>query len=326
MIVGGVAGGAIVAVIAILVILLTRGGGGPAYLQQARDALTPVIEANNQLSGAVQSLQPSSSGAAANTAVHSTMAALQGVQSTLSTLKPDSGDQQFAANAQAALSSELAFLTAAGSVLANPSSPSLSQLSSLGDDTKTKLQALDAQVPGVSESFPGASSIVTYAQAQSKAANTKSALRTFSDQVSGLLGQSVASFQQINQVFGQMQTAASGGVANISLAQAEASLASVIANRTALAASARTLSAPTPLATSVRAALTASFDDSLANDQAIQTCLNQANSGDFAVLSQSCLSSTGSGATTSNQAKQHFLSLYNQLRQSIGLPATTPSF
>lgn len=152
------------------------------------------------------------------------------------------------------------------------------------------------------------------------------ALTQFSGQVQALLNQSAPAYQQINQLFDQMQTAATGGTPDITLAQAEATINNVVANRTSLAASARTLNAPTPLAASVRDALVASYDDSLTNDQDINNCLNQANNGVFAIIFQGCLSSTAADSNASTAAKQHFFTLYNQLRQQIGQPATNQSF
>ena len=202
----------------------------------------------------------------------------------------------------------------------------LSQLGSLGVDTQTKLAAIDPQVPGASASFPGSTKLIAYAQNQASAASTKIALTQFSGQVQALLNQSAPAYQQINQLFDQMQTAATGGTSDMTLAQAEATINTVVANRTSLAASARTLNAPTPLAASVRDVLVASYDDSLTNDQDINNCLNQANNGVVAIIFQGCLSSTAAGSNASTAAKQHFFTLYNQLRQQIGQPATNQSF
>jgi hypothetical protein len=138
--------------------------------------------------------------------------------------------------------------------------------------------------------------------------------------VQALQDQSGPAYQQINQLFGQMQTAASGGTPSITLAQAEASITSVVSNRTSLAASARTLGAPTPLAASVRSALVAALDASLTNDQDINNCLNQANSGTVAIIFQGCLSATAANSNAATAAKQHFFTLYDQLRAEIGLP------
>ena len=201
----------------------------------------------------------------------------------------------------------------------------LAQLGSLGVDTQTKLQAIDAQIPGIAE-FPGSTRLIAYTQAKTTAASTKSALRQFSSQVQALLTQSGPAFQQINQLFARLQTAASGGTPTITIAQAEATLTTVIANRTALAASARTLNAPTPLAVWCEPALVAAMDASLTNDQDISNCLNQANNGTVAYIFQGCLSSTAADSNTATASKQQFTSLYNKLRQRIGQPATSEQF
>ena len=322
--VGAVAGLLVVA--AAVVLILSSGGSGPSYADRARTALAPVVRANEQLTGALSSLTPGSSANGAQTGVHDALSAVQVAQQQLSRLKAGSGDQQFADAAQTALSSELSFLNAAATVLRSPSSPSAASLSTLADETSSNLLALDVDVPGAAASFPGALAISTWAQQQTRAAATNASLRAFTSQVGSLISQSESSFQAINQVFGQMETAAQGGAVSITLSQAQASIGNVIANRNALAATAGTLPAPTALAGQVRAALVASFENSLADDRDIQNCLNQADTGAVAYVFQSCLTSTVSDATTATQAKQHFLSLYNQLRATIGEPSTQPSF
>ncbi len=157
-------------------------------------------------------------------------------------------------------------------------------------------------------------------------ARPSKALTQFNGQVQSLLTQSGPAYQQINQLFGQLQIAANGGTPSITLAQAEATISSVISNRTALEASAQTLAAPTPLAASVRGALVSAMQASLTDDQAISTCLNEANNGTVAYIFQSCLSSTAPDSQAATAAKQHFQMLDNQLRQSIGLPAATQPF
>jgi hypothetical protein len=202
----------------------------------------------------------------------------------------------------------------------------LSQLGSLGVNAQTEFAAINAQVPGAGASLPGSTGLIAYAQGQTSAASTRTALTKYSGQVQSLLAQSAPAFMQINQLFGQMQTAADGGTPDITLAQAEAMINTVVANRTSLAASARTLAAPTPLAGSVSGALVDAFDTSLTDDQDISNCLNQANSGTVAFIFQSCLISSGAAASTATAAKEQFLSLYNRLRRQIGQPATSQQF
>ncbi len=99
-----------------------------------------------------------------------------------------------------------------------------------------------------------------------------------------------------------------------------------MANRTSLAAAAQAVNAPTPAASTVRDDLVAAFNASLQDDNDLDTCLNQANTGTDAYIFQGCLdtSSTDSGAATA--AKQTFLAAYNQLRTVIGQSPVTMQF
>ncbi len=181
LLIGAAVGIAVVAVIAVAVIVLlgsgashsTQAGGGASYSTQARVALTPVIRDNNQLSSALASLSASSGAGRAKTTAQTTIGAVQAAQGTLGSLKPGSGDRQFASNLSAAMGSELAWLNAVVSVMGSRSSPMLSQLGSLGVDTQTKLAAIDPQVPGASASFSGSTKLIAYAQNQASAASTK---------------------------------------------------------------------------------------------------------------------------------------------------------
>jgi hypothetical protein len=161
----------------------------------------------------------------AKASAQSTVGAAQAAQRTLATLKPDSANQQFAINAQAALANELTWLKVAASVLDSSGSPMLFQIGSLGVETQTKLQAIDSQVSGASASFPGSTKLIAYAQHRAAAASTraaaastraaaastraaaasaKSALIQFSGQVQALQNQSGPAYLQINQLFGQI--------------------------------------------------------------------------------------------------------------------------
>jgi hypothetical protein len=342
--VGLVAAAIAAAVAAGVAVLLLAGSPGPSYASQARNALTPVLQANNQLTGMLDSLASGAATSGAKASLARTTLAVQAAQRTLGALKPGSGDGQSASDVQAALTSELVWANAGTSVLDSSNSPMLSHLESLAVDTQTKLAAINALVPGASASFPGSSALLVYAQkqaaqkqaaqkqaarkqaAQKQHAATQSSLTQFSGQVQEQLAQSTPAFQQINELFGQLQTAASGGSPDISLAQAEATISNVISNRNSLAAAAGALTAPTPLAVSVRDALVAAYDASLTDDQDIETCLNQDNNGTVALIFQDCLTSTASDNDAATAAKQHFWTLYNQLRAQIGQPQTTQQF
>jgi hypothetical protein len=319
--------GCMLAALAIVgAVVLSSSKDGAAYVTRARSTLASVVQDNNQLAGALGSLSATSGSKQAKRSAQTAIGVVRAAQRTLGTLTPGPGDQPFAGNARAALASELAWLNAVVTVLSDPGSPMLSQLGSLGVNAQTEFAAINAQVPGAGASLPGSTGLIAYAQGQTSAASTRTALTKYSGQVQSLLAQSAPAFTQINQLFGQMQTAADGGTPDITLAQAEAMINTVVANRTSLAASARTLAAPTPLAGSVSGALVDAFDTSLTDDQDISNCLNQANSGTVAFIFQSCLTSSGAAASTATAAKEQFLSLYNRLRRQIGQPATSQQF
>jgi hypothetical protein len=324
--IAGVAAVLAIGLAAGLFLVLRPRAPGSTYVTRAGPVLASVIQQNRQLAGSLGRLSARGNPAQAAGSVQATVMVARSAQRSLTRLTPSPADRAFAARAQAALAGELAWLTAAASLLKNPASPIVTQLDSLGAEARSKLRAIDPQVRGASASLPGSAKLVGYAQERRRAVGTTSALRRFSDQVRALLTQSGPAFTQINQLFGQMQIAASGGTPTITLAQAEAMLTAVISNRTSLAASARALDAPTPTAATVRADLVAAMDASLTNDQDISTCLNQANTGTVAYIFQSCLSSTSAHSTAATNAKQQFLAAYNALRRQIGQRAISVQF
>jgi hypothetical protein len=151
-------------------------------------------------------------------------------------------------------------------------------------------------------------------------------VKGFVSQVSTLITQSEPAFKQINALFAQLTSVAQGEGTDLTLPQLEQTISSVVSNRSALAASARALPAPTSGARNVRTALVSAMDASLTDDNSIDNCLNEDNSGDLAFIFQGCLSSTASDATAATNAKDHFWSVYNALRHTIGEPATHASF
>ena len=259
-------------------------------------------------------------------------------QQSLALLKPSGSQTALAAQIKAALTSEAAWLQTASSVVTNPSSPLLSQLSGLGVDADTKLQQVEASLSIPSgTAFPSSNQIVVYASAanaataaQAKAAadqaQTTAAETQFSNQVLALLNQSASSFQSVNSFYQQLQSAAQGHGATITLAQAEQQISSIVANRTSLAAAAQAINAPTPATSTVRDNLVAAFNASLRNDNDLDTCLNQANNGSNAYIFQGCLNASGPDSAAATAAKQTFLSAYNTVRTRLGQPAVNIQF
>jgi hypothetical protein len=330
----------VVAVTAIVAAILLSGNSkqAPSYPTQAAQLVNPVLVDNAKVASAVQALAPGDNAQAAQGAVATAQDDTRVAQQSLALLKPSHSQAPLAAQINAALTSEATWLQTASSVLANPSSPLLSQLSGLGLDAQAKLQEMGASLSvGAGSTFPSSNQIVTYAaaanaaaasraQAAAAQAQTTAAETQFSNQVLALLNQSSSSFQSVNSFYQQLQSAASGNGASITLAQAEQQISTIVANRTSLAAAAQALSAPTPAATTVRDDLVAAFNASLRNDTDLDNCLNQANNGTDAYIFQGCLNASSADSNTATNAKQTFLSAYNQLRATIRQPAVTMQF
>lgn len=271
-------------------------------------------------------MTPTATVASARAAAVDATAAANAAQTSLAALQPGGGDAVLSAEAKAALADELAWLSSVSAVLASPDSPSLSQVDALTASARTALDVLGSAVPGAATSIASTTPLVTYANAVRTAASQKTALIAFSGQIQALLTQSEPSYVQINQLFDQMSTIARGGYSDLTLAAAEQSINGIVANRSALAASVQSLPAPTQLAGQVRAALGVAFTASLADDQAINTCLSQANYGNYAFIFQSCLDASATQQRAASAAKTSFRTLYNQLRAKLGQPATSQRF
>ncbi len=327
-IIGGIVTGAVILVAAItLIVLLLTKQQGPTYVQQVNRYIQPVVFDNQKLAASVASLTPGSSTDPVKVLITTTQTQTQAVQQEVGSLSPSSTDETLATQVNGALSAESQWLQTASTVIATPTSPLASQLSGLGLDAQSKIEALGPRITGASHPvFPSSSQIVTYVSAVNAAAQTIASNTQFNNQASALLNQSSSTFQQVNTFFGQLQTAANGGSVDLTVPQAEQQINSIISNRQSLAAAAQALNAPTPQAQSVAALLVTAFNDSLKDDNDLATCLNQVNNGSEAFIFQSCLASTGADSNTATNDKQAFLNAYNQLRASVGQPPVNNQF
>jgi hypothetical protein len=337
----GAAALALVVLIGAVVWAVTMRGGSthaPSYPAQAGQLLGPVLADNGTLASAVAALAPGQDTQPVRAALANATATTRTAQQSLAQLTAPGSQTTLATQLTAALTAETAWLQTATGVLANPASPQLSQLSGLGQDAQAKLQAVTAELPAAgTASFPSSAPIVGYASAANAAAaarakaatdraKTAADTRQFSDQVLGLLRQSTPSFQQLNAFAQQLATAAAGGYVAMTVAQAEQQISAIVANRTSLAASAQSLTAPTSLAKTVQADLVAAFQASLKDDNDLASCLNQANDGSEAFIFQSCLDASAADSAAATAAKQTFRTAYNRLRARIGQPAVNIAF
>jgi hypothetical protein len=286
--------------------------GGPSYVTRAHAALTPVAVDTADLGAAIAALSTHSGTSRATSAAEASIASVHASQRALARLAPGTGDARYAAHARAALAAELAWLRAAVAVLRNPhDARALARLGPLAARARADL----ALLPGVVASFPSSAKLTAYTRHRLARASSKPGLQHFDALVQGLLADSAPGYQELRAL-------SAPGRSRITVGQAEAIITSIVANDSSLVTSARALPAPTRLAVSVRAALTAAYQAAAANDQGIAACLAQAGTAPYARASQKCV---GEWAATT-AAGQQFLALYNQLRASIGEAPATAQF
>lgn len=291
--------------------------GGSNYGSRLNSAMAPVVGANRQLSSQLAALSGSSQPSSALSAATAAQQATSTARGAVDALGSGGGLE---ARADDALTQENAYLSAVKATLQDPHAPGSSQLESLAGTVQDRFDSLSPPLADTGQSVGGASNLVAWAGAQVQAQGQQDSLQTFASDVDSLLQRSGSSFQEVNQLFQQMQNG------TISVNDAESGLGDVISNRSALDGAAQTLSAPTDQANQVKQALVQAFDASLTDDQQIQSCLNQGVDTGIESLFQQCLSSTKSASDAATSAKQSFTSQYNQLRQQIGLPPSNTQF
>jgi hypothetical protein len=301
---------------------------GPTYSAETARYLAPVLADNKNLAFGAAFLVPGGNTQGLSTEIATTQSDTKNAQQNIGGLTATgSSNKELATEVKAALISEEAWLQTAAAILSNTSSPLLSQLSGIGLDAQNKFAAIGPSVnAAASAPFPSSAKLVAFASAANASAQTTQQNITFSNQVLALLNQSTSTFQTVNTLYGQLQTAANGGYTDLTLPEAEQQINSIVASRTSLAAAAQALNAPTPTATAVTTDLVTAFNESLKDDNDLANCLNEANDGTVAYIFQSCLSLSTSDSATATTDKATFLAAYNQLRASVGQPPTSVQF
>jgi hypothetical protein len=298
---------------------------GPTYSAETARYLAPVLADNKNLAFGAAFLVPGGNTQGLSTEIATTQSDTKNAQQNIGRLTATgSSNKELATEVKAALISEEAWLQTAAAILSNTSSPLLSQLSGIGLDAQNKFVAIGPSA--ASAPFPSSAKLVAFASAANASAQTTQQNITFSNQVLALLNQSTSTFQTVNTLYGQLQTAANGGYTDLTLPEAEQQINSIVASRTSLAAAAQALNAPTPTATAVTTDLVTAFNESLKDDNDLANCLNEANDGTVAYIFQSCLSLSTSDSATATTDKATFLAAYNQLRASVGQPPTSVQF
>jgi hypothetical protein len=170
--------------IAAAVIILASGSGSstPAqssatsYRTHLNVALTPVVSANQTLSGALTSLNgtPASVTSAQNAASQA-QTALTAARGALAVLTVPAADASLSQQAQQAVTQDSGYVQAVASTLQHPVGQSSSQLQTLATGAQTALVALDSVVSGASASVIGTSNLLAWAAGANAAAQRQSA-------------------------------------------------------------------------------------------------------------------------------------------------------
>ena len=325
--IGAGIGIALLLVVIVAGVLVATSSSGPSFSQQAGSALAPLVASNARLVNDVANLKPGGDTAAVVTDLSSTKETAQSVQIQVDALPAAKSNTSMVAQIDSSIGAEMDWLKPASAVLSNTGSPQASQLSGLGSEAKSRLDVLKASIPALKLIvFPSSDTIVAFASAATASSLTNLANAQFSNQVVALLNQSTGTFQQVNTFFGQLQDVANGGYSDLTLPVAEQQISSIVASRTSLAAAAQALNAPTPAAQNVASLLVQAFNASLQDDNAIDTCLNEANDGTVAYIYQSCLSSSTASSSQATSDKTKFLDAFNQLRSTVGQPPINIQF
>ena len=130
----------------------------------------------------------------------------------------------------------------------------------------------------------------------------------------------------LNQYYGGLNSVVNGNGSPLTLNQYESDIASIISTRQALLAQTQSLPTTTNDEVSVKNLLAASFTASLADDNAISSCLYQNNNGYTAYIASSCLAASQPDDLAATNAKAAFRTAYNALRGLFGLAPNSNAF
>ncbi len=143
--------------------LLTRDSATAAYRNKVADAFQPLVNGNKALSDQLTALRGSDV-LAAQRAVSAAQHASTSARGALDALTVPAGQQGFQSQATQTLDREDTYLGAVSGVLANPSSPSASQLQTLAGNLTSAFDAAGGPLTGASASVTGADTLTTWAQ------------------------------------------------------------------------------------------------------------------------------------------------------------------
>jgi len=306
------------AVVALGVTLAISGASsqssGSSYNNRVATAMQPLLAQNQVLAAAANALGSAGRPTTVETDISQTLNSLRAARATVSGLThPDAATQS---KVQNALDAEQNWLTTAAAALHQASSASASQLSPLGVVATTDFGGL---------SFLGHVAFPSSTPIQGWITSTGSQLG-FISSVQQILASSAAVLPTLNQYYGGLNSVVNGNGSPLTLNQYESYIASIISTRQALLAQTQSLPTTTNDEVSVKNLLAASFTASLADDNAISSCLYQNNNGYTAYIASSCLAASQPDDLAATNAKAAFRTAYNALRGLFGLAPNSNAF
>jgi hypothetical protein len=156
----------LVAIVIVAAILLTSNDDGAnadtAYRQQVAKTFGPLLGANRDLSNELARLRGTKP-TDARVAAHRSQQVTTLATGAIGALNTPKGSEQLARDARQALDREGAYLSAVTAVLANPSSPSRSQLETLASNLTSAMSAAGSTVAGTSQTVSGADRLAAWA-------------------------------------------------------------------------------------------------------------------------------------------------------------------
>jgi hypothetical protein len=163
----------VVAVGVAAVILLSGGSGSTAsstsaYKRQLASAFSPLISANQTLSGSLTALDGSGSSLrTAKTDTSQALSAVSAAHGAVAVLTPPSSQSSLSAQVQQALTADDGYLQAVSLTLATPGGSSTGQLQTLATGAQSALDPLEPIVSGADGSVSGTDNLVNWAQGAS---------------------------------------------------------------------------------------------------------------------------------------------------------------
>ena len=300
---------------------------GSKFTEQASPLLAPVLAQDKVATTAVAGIGAATAKTELRDAFETASQTLATAQAKIDLLTVEGDDATLRNQVIALLVAERQWMNKSATTVMSPTDQASTQIVTLGETVAAKRLALAAAFPELqAASFPSSNKLSAYVHTRVVALGGRAATVRFINDLQSLLNQSATSFALVNHFYSQLYAVNHGGEADFTTSQAEAEIAQIIDARANLETSARNLTTPNPKSQVVADRLVEAFSASLANDNALSDCLYQGQTDYGTFIDAQCVSSTTVESGLASAAKASFVSAFNDLRASVGLPAVQPRF